>query len=349
MDPQAPWGASYNCRFTSSPPITLAANSPSTAATLALIADDMREVDKVIAARLQSSVPLVGSVAQYIISAGGKRLRPALLLLTCGALEYKGEQRFNLAAVVEFIHTATLLHDDVVDESTLRRGRPTANETFGNPASVLVGDFLHTRSFQMMVEAGSMRILQVLADATNVIAEGEVQQLMNTHDASLDEAGYLHVIRSKTAKLFEASARLAAILAGSTPDIEQACADYGQALGTAFQVIDDVLDYDGDAQEMGKNLGDDLREGKVTLPLIIAMQRGSQAQRELLRNVIETGSADELQPVIAIIRETGALTATRDAAAAQARLAMDAAAKLPANPYTKGLLQLAAQLLERRT
>ncbi|MDU7590024.1 MAG: polyprenyl synthetase family protein, partial [Acidovorax sp.] len=216
----------------------MAANSPSTAATLALIADDMREVDKVIAARLQSSVPLVGSVAQYIISAGGKRLRPALLLLTCGALEYKGEQRFNLAAVVEFIHTATLLHDDVVDESTLRRGRPTANETFGNPASVLVGDFLHTRSFQMMVEAGSMRILQVLADATNVIAEGEVQQLMNTHDASLDEAGYLHVIRSKTAKLFEASARLAAILAGSTPDIEQACADYGQALGTAFQVID---------------------------------------------------------------------------------------------------------------
>jgi octaprenyl-diphosphate synthase len=200
-----------------------------------------------------------------------------------------------------------------------------------------------------MVEAGSMRILQVLADATNVIAEGEVQQLMNTHDASLDEAGYLHVIRSKTAKLFEASARLAAILAGSTPGIEQACADYGQALGTAFQVIDDVLDYDGDAQEMGKNLGDDLREGKVTLPLIIAMQRGSQAQRELLRNVIETGSADELQPVIAIIRETGALTATRDAAATQARLAMDAAAQLPANPYTKGLLQLAAQLLERRT
>ena len=308
----------------------------------------MQEVDKVIAARLQSSVPLVGDVARYIISAGGKRLRPALLLLMCGALEYTGAQRFNLAAVVEFIHTATLLHDDVVDESTLRRGRPTANENFGNPASVLVGDFLYSRAFQMMVDTESMRVMQVLADATNVIAEGEVQQLMNTHDASLSEAGYLEVIRSKTAKLFEASARLAAILAGSTPETEQACADYGQALGTAFQVIDDVLDYDGDALEMGKNLGDDLREGKVTLPLIVAMQRGNEAQRELLRNVIETGTIDELQQVIAIIKETGSLTAARDAAATQARLAMDAAAKLPLNPYTKGLLQLAAQLLDRR-
>ncbi|MBS0292170.1 MAG: polyprenyl synthetase family protein [Proteobacteria bacterium] len=327
----------------------MAANSPSTAATLELIADDMQQVDKVIAVRLQSSVPLVGDVARYIITAGGKRLRPALLLLVSGALGYRGTQRFNLAAVVEFIHTATLLHDDVVDASTMRRGRPTANESFGNPASVLVGDFLYSRAFQMMVDTQSLRVMQVLADATNVIAEGEVQQLMNTHDASLDEAGYLNVIRSKTAKLFEASARLAAILAGSPPDIEQACADYGQALGTAFQVIDDVLDYDGEAQEMGKNLGDDLREGKVTLPLIIAMQRGSQAQRELLRNAIETGAVDELQPVIAIIRETGALTATRDAAAAQARIAMDAAAKFPANAYTKGLLQLAAQLLERRT
>ncbi len=327
----------------------MAANSPSTAATLALIADDMREVDQVIASRLQSSVPLVGDVARYIISAGGKRLRPALLLLTSGALGYQGAQRFNLAAVVEFIHTATLLHDDVVDESTLRRGRATANESFGNPASVLVGDFLYSRAFQMMVESDSPRVMQVLADATNVIAEGEVQQLMNTHDASLDETGYLNVIRSKTAKLFEASARLAAILAGSPPEIEQACADYGQALGTAFQVIDDVLDYDGDTQEMGKNLGDDLREGKVTLPIIVAMQRGTTEQRELLRKVIESGSTDELQRVVAIIRETGSLAATRDAAVTQARLAMDAAANLPRNSYTEGLLQLAAQLLERRT
>ncbi len=327
----------------------MAANSPSTAATLALIADDMREVDAVIASRLQSSVPLVGDVARYIISAGGKRLRPALLLLTSGALSYTGTQRFNLAAVVEFIHTATLLHDDVVDESTLRRGRATANESFGNAASVLVGDFLYSRAFQMMVDSNCPRVMQVLADATNVIAEGEVQQLMNTHDASLDETGYLNVIRSKTAKLFEASARLAAILADTAPEVEQACADYGQALGTAFQVIDDVLDYDGDTQEMGKNLGDDLREGKVTLPVIIAMQRGTPEERELLRNVIETGSTTELQRVAAIVSDTGALAATRAAAATQARLAMDAATKLPSNSYTEGLLQLAAQLLERRT
>lgn len=327
----------------------MAVSSSSTAATLALIADDMQEVDKVIAARLASSVPLVGQVASYIISAGGKRLRPALLLLTAGALGYGGTQRFNLAAVVEFIHTATLLHDDVVDESTLRRGRPTANENFGNPASVLVGDFLYSRAFQMMVDTGSMRVMQVLADATNVIAEGEVQQLINTHDATLTEAGYLHVIRSKTAKLFEASARLAAILAGSPPHLEQACAEYGQALGTAFQVIDDVLDYDGDAAEMGKNLGDDLREGKVTLPLIIAMQRGTPEQRALLQNVIQTGAADRLADVVTIIRQTGALQATRSAAAAQAQLALDAATQLPDNSYTKGLLQLAAQLLDRRT
>jgi octaprenyl-diphosphate synthase len=198
----------------------------------------MAEVDRVIAQRLDSGVPLVGTVSQYIISAGGKRIRPALLLLMAGALGYTDAQRHNLAAVVEFIHTATLLHDDVVDESTLRRGRPTANESFGNPASVLVGDFLYSRAFQMMVDSGEMRVMEVLAEATNVIAEGEVLQLMNMHDASLDEAGYLRVIRSKTAKLFEASTRLAAILAKSSPDVEAACADYGQALGTAFQVID---------------------------------------------------------------------------------------------------------------
>ncbi|WP_353366032.1 polyprenyl synthetase family protein [Acidovorax sp. FG27] len=326
----------------------MAATSSSTASSLALIAQDMLQVDEVIAQRLDSSVPLVGQVARYIISAGGKRLRPALLLLACGALGYQGAQRFNIAAVIEFIHTATLLHDDVVDESTLRRGRPTANESFGNPASVLVGDFLHSRAFQMMVDADDMRIMQILSEATNVIAEGEVQQLMNTHDASLSEAGYLQVIRSKTAKLFEASTRLAAVLAGSPAAVEDACADYGQALGTAFQVIDDVLDYDGDASEMGKNLGDDLREGKVTLPLIIAMQRGSDAQRQLIRDAIEAGATDELASVIAIVKETGALDATREAAAAQARLALDAAAQLPDNAHTAALRELASQLLERR-
>ncbi|MDA8456581.1 polyprenyl synthetase family protein [Acidovorax sp. GBBC 3334] len=308
----------------------------------------MHEVDKVIAHRLQSSVSLIGEIARYIISAGGKRLRPALLLLMSGALGHQGKQRFNLAAVVEFIHTATLLHDDVVDESTMRRGRPTANENFGNPASVLVGDFLHSRAFQMMVDADDMRVMQILSEATNIIAEGEVQQLMNTHDATLDEQGYLEVIRSKTAKLFEASARLAAVLAGASRDVEIACAEYGQALGTAFQVIDDVLDYDGNSAEMGKNLGDDLREGKVTLPLIIAMQRGDASQRQLIETAIQHGSIDELPTILSIVKQTGALEATRAAAAAQAQIAIQSLALLPSNKYTEGLLQLASQLLDRR-
>jgi octaprenyl-diphosphate synthase len=306
-------------------------------------------VDAVIAQRLDTGVPLVAEVCRYIISAGGKRLRPVLLLLTSGALGYTGDQRFNLAAVVEFIHTATLLHDDVVDDSTLRRGRATANQAFGNPASVLVGDFLYSRAFQMMLDAHDMRVMEILSDATNVIAEGEVLQLMNMHDAALDEAGYLRVIRSKTAKLFEASARLGAILAKSSPALEQACADYGQALGTAFQVIDDVLDYDGDAAEMGKNLGDDLREGKVTLPLIAAMQRGSAEQRQIIQTAIETGSVPNLDQIVGIVQSTGALTVAREAAAAQARLAMEAATLLPKNAYSEGLLQLAAQLLGRRS
>ncbi|MEP6557689.1 MAG: polyprenyl synthetase family protein [Burkholderiales bacterium] len=327
----------------------MAVNSSTTAAALALIAADMRQVDRVIAQRLESGVPLVAEVSHYIIAAGGKRLRPSLLLLVAGALGYRDPQRFKLAAVVEFIHTATLLHDDVVDASTLRRGRPTANETFGNPASVLVGDFLYSRAFQMMVEAGEMRIMQILADATNVIAEGEVLQLMNMHDAALTEADYLRVIRSKTAKLFEASARLAAVLAGVDPATEARCAEYGQALGTAFQVIDDALDYDGDIAEMGKNLGDDLREGKATLPLIVAMQRGDAAQREMVRAAIESGSTEQLPRIIEIVRATGALDATRQAAAAEAQRALDAADGLPAGTYTDGLLQLAAQLLERRS
>jgi octaprenyl-diphosphate synthase len=314
---------------------------------LSVIRDDMREVDRVISQRLQSGVPLVGTVSHYIIAAGGKRLRPALLLLACGALNYQGAQRFNLAAVVEFIHTATLLHDDVVDDSAMRRGNATANETFGNPASVLVGDFLYSRAFQMMVEAQNMRIMEVLADATNVIAEGEVMQLMNMHNAALDEAGYLQVIRSKTAKLFEASARVGAILAGGSPAMEEACAEYGQALGTAFQVIDDVLDYAGEAAVMGKNLGDDLREGKTTLPLISAMQRGDAQQRKLIQEAIETGAVSMLDQVVAIVKQTGALEVAREAAAQEAQRAVAAARRLPAGPHTECLLQLAAQLLER--
>ena len=316
---------------------------------LSLIANDMREVDSVIAYRLHTSVPLISQISQYIIAAGGKRLRPALLLMICKALGYEESQRFNLAAVVELIHTATLLHDDVVDESTMRRGRATANEAFGNPASVLVGDFLHTRSFQMMVAAGSTRVLQILSDATNIIAEGEVQQLMNMHDASLDEDGYLHVIRSKTAKLFEASAQLGAVLAGSSPAVEEACATYGQALGTAFQIIDDVLDYTGDTAEMGKNLGDDLREGKCTLPLIAAMQRATPEQAAIVREAIEQGSTEQLATVIAIVQATGALDVARAAAHAEAQRAIDALDQLPDNPHTANLLQLAAQLLDRRT
>ena len=307
----------------------------------------MRQVDVVITERLASGVPLVSSVSQYIITAGGKRLRPSLLLLCCGALQYQGAQRFNMAAVVEFIHTATLLHDDVVDDSALRRGRPTANAAFGNPASVLVGDFLYSRAFQMMVDAQSMRIMQVLADATNVIAEGEVMQLMNMHNPELGEAGYLQVIRSKTAKLFEASARVGAILAQSTPEQEAACAEYGQALGTAFQVIDDVLDYAGDAAVIGKSLGDDLREGKATLPLIAAMQRGTAEQRNTIRKAIEDGDLTMLDAIVSIIRSTGALDVARSAAHQEAQRAINAARLLPAGPHTDCLLQLAAQLLER--
>ena len=232
--------------------------------------------------------------------------------------------------------------------STLRRGRATANESFGNPASVLVGDFLYSRAFQMMVDAGDMRVMQTLAEATNVIAEGEVLQLMNMHDASLSEEGYLLVIRSKTAKLFEASARLAALLAQSTAAVEQSCAAYGQALGTAFQVIDDVLDYDGDVLEMGKNLGDDLREGKATLPLIIAMQRSTESERKTIREAIETGGTANMAQIIDIVQKTGALTATRAAAAAEAQRALNALQTLPQNRYSDALRQLASQLLDRR-
>lgn len=316
---------------------------------LQIIADDMKLVDQVISSRLSTGVPLVGQVCEYIISAGGKRLRPALTLLTSGAIGFHGPQQHTLAAVVEFIHTATLLHDDVVDESELRRGRATANELFGNAASVLVGDFLYSRAFQMMVEVGNMRIMEVVAEATNVIAEGEVLQLMNMHDATLTREGYLRVIRSKTAKLFEASARLAPIMAGSSADMEDACAEYGQALGTAFQVIDDVLDYDGDSAIMGKNLGDDLREGKVTLPLIHALQETSGSDRQLLVDAIEHASPEKLPDVLHLIHITGGVAAARAAADAEAEQAVQAAHRLPPSPHRDALIQLAASLQSRRS
>lgn len=314
---------------------------------LALVAADMTALDGVIAQHLHSQVPLVGQVTQYIIGAGGKRLRPALLLLMAGALEVQGPQRLTLAAVVEFIHTATLLHDDVVDESTLRRGRATANQAFGNPASVLVGDFLYSRAFQMMVDVNDMRVMQVLADATNVIAEGEVLQLVQIRNTSMTEDDYLQVIRSKTAKLFEASARLPALLAHASEDLESACALFGQALGTAFQVVDDALDYSGDAAAMGKNLGDDLREGKVTLPLICTLQRVADDERELLENAIREGDVSQLPRLLALIRDSGGLSAALALAHAEARVAQDALRALPHNRYTDAMHTLTEELLQR--
>jgi octaprenyl-diphosphate synthase len=314
---------------------------------LALVADDMRQVDAVIRRRLTSSVALIDQIANYIISAGGKRIRPMLVLLFSGALGFSGRERFELAATVEFIHTATLLHDDVVDESALRRGRRTANALFGNAASVLVGDFVYSRAFQMMVSVDRMRVLEVLSDATNVIAEGEVLQLMNMHDPDVAVDDYLRVIRFKTAKLFEASARLGAVLAEADSAIEEASAAYGRSLGTAFQLVDDLLDYEGATEQLGKNVGDDLREGKPTLPLLIAMERGSAAQRALVRNAIEHGEVARLAEVVEIVRETGALTATREAARAEADKACQALELLPPTRHRAALLDLSVRSVER--
>lgn len=319
------------------------------AEVLDLLAAEMAQVDAVIAQRLSSDVALITQIGQYIVHAGGKRMRPKLVLLFANALGFDKHERFELAAVVEFIHTATLLHDDVVDESSLRRGKPTANALFGNAASVLVGDFLYSRAFQMMVSVDRMRVLEVLAEATNVIAEGEVLQLMNMHDPDITVDAYLRVIRFKTAKLFEASARLGAVLAGASAEIEDACAAYGRALGTAFQLIDDVLDYEGDTQELGKNIGDDLREGKTTLPLLIAMERGTPDQRALLRHAIEHGEQERLQDIVQIVRDTGALESTREAARNEARHAADCLKLLPQNKWTKSLLEFSFQSVERHS
>ncbi|RZS77026.1 octaprenyl diphosphate synthase [Pigmentiphaga kullae] len=310
------------------------------------IADDMQRVDAVIRARLDSDVPLIRTIADYIIGAGGKRMRPALLLMVARALGYEGQQHHLLAAVVEFIHTATLLHDDVVDESALRRGRATANAVFGNAASVLVGDFLHSRSFQMMVETGSVRVMQILADATNVIAEGEVLQLLNVHDPLVTEERYLQVVRYKTARLFEASAQLAAVLAGATPEQEAAAAEYGRRAGTAFQLIDDVLDYSGEAEALGKNLGDDLREGKPTLPLIRLLDVGTPAQQTLVRTAIENGEGDFVA-VAAAIRESDALDYTRARARIEADAAVAAISTYPVSAFRDSLLEFCAFAINR--
>ncbi|MCW5601986.1 octaprenyl diphosphate synthase [Nitrosomonas sp.] len=304
------------------------------------IAEDMSAVDAVIRQKLHSQVALINQVSEYIIHNGGKRLRPALVILSAGLFGYSGQHHHQLAAVVEFIHTATLLHDDVVDESKLRRNKATANALFGNAASVLVGDFLYSRAFQMMVEVDSMRVMQVLADATNIIAEGEVLQLLNCRDPNVEEENYLRVIRFKTAKLFEAAARLGAILGNATPEEEEALAIYGMHLGTAFQLIDDLLDYSGDYQDTGKNLGDDLAEGKPTLPLIYAMRAGTDKQANIIRSAIETGGESGFQSVLQIIQDTGALAYAKQRAQKEADIASKAIAKLINSNHKECLLEL---------
>lgn len=300
----------------------------------------MKAVDEVIRARLSSEVVLIRQVAEYIIGAGGKRLRPALVLFAAGATGYRGTHHLELAAVVEFIHTATLLHDDVVDESDLRRGNSTANAMFGNAAAVLVGDFLYSRAFQMMVTVDNMRVMSVLSDATNTIAEGEVLQLMNCHNADVDVEAYLRVIRYKTAKLFEAAAQLGAVLGRADPAVEHDLARFGMHLGTAFQLIDDVLDYSGDERTTGKHLGDDLSEGKPTLPLIHVMQHGNSQQSAVVRKAIEEGGREDFPAVIDAIRATDALAEARRRAQVESSLAMDALSRLPSSTYKDSLVQL---------
>jgi octaprenyl-diphosphate synthase len=312
------------------------------------IEDDLAAVDAVIHKRLDSDVVLIRTIAHYIVAGGGKRLRPALVLLAANAFDCRGPAKHELAAIIEFIHTATLLHDDVVDESSLRRGRKTANAEFGNAASVLVGDFLYSRAFQMIVEVGSLRIMEVLANATNVIAEGEVLQLLNVHDPDTDEQQYLRVIRYKTAKLFEAATQAGAILGGAEPTVERALAEYGMHLGTAFQLIDDVLDYSGDLAETGKNLGDDLAEGKPTLPLIYAMRAGNEDERRVIRHAIEHGGKADLEGVVAAIRRVKALDYARDRAREEAAEATARLALLPDSPCRDSLLQLSLFSVERK-
>jgi octaprenyl-diphosphate synthase len=306
-----------------------------------LAAGDMQRVDALIRSRLASDVVLINQIAEHIIAGGGKRLRPMLHVLAAGAAGYAGDKHVKLAAIVEFIHTSTLLHDDVVDDSDLRRGRKTANALWGNAASVLVGDFLYSRSFQLMVELDDMRIMRILADTTNTIAEGEVLQLLNIGNADVDEAAYLAVIERKTAVLFAAATELGGLLGGLPDDQVAALRTYGMELGYAFQIADDLLDYVSDADTLGKNIGDDLAEGKPTLPLIYALQRADEEQRRSLRHAIEHGGLDSLDRIIASIRDSGALERTRERAEQHARAARAALDSLPASAHRDALLALA--------
>ena len=317
-------------------------------AVRSLVGDDWNGVNREIHSQLSSDVALVNSVAHYIINSGGKRLRPLLVLLAARACGYSGSQHVLCAAIIEFIHTATLLHDDVVDKSDLRRGQETANSVFGNQASVLVGDFLYSRAFQMMVQVGQMRIMDVMADATNTIAEGEVLQLMNCRDPETTEARYLQVIYRKTGKLFEAGMQIGAILADQTRAVEDALLEYGKHVGLAFQLVDDALDYQADRDELGKNIGADLAEGKPTLPLIYALQRGSAREQLAIRRAIEHGALEDMDCILNAIQTTGALAYTFTRARESSRLAKAALARMPGSAYADALAQLADFAVDRR-
>lgn len=322
--------------------------TPSIQSILAPVADDMAQLDQVIATQLASEVKLIQEISQYIIQAGGKRLRPALLLLFAKALGYQGTHHHLLAAVVECIHTATLLHDDVVDESILRRGRQTANAIFGNAASVLVGDFLYSRAFQMMLLTGQLRVMSIFAETTNTIAEGEVLQLLNMHNAQVSQADYFQVIRFKTAKLFEGAAQLGAVLAEANSEIEQAAAQYGQHLGIAFQLIDDLLDYAAETAQMGKQAGDDLREGKPTLPLIFLLEQGTVEQQALIRQALEQGETADFEHIRAVVQSSGALAYTQACAQREVDHAIAAISGLPPSPFQRSLIELCAFAVQRR-
>ncbi|CUA86696.1 octaprenyl diphosphate synthase [Pseudidiomarina woesei] len=314
----------------------------------ALMAADMNGVNQLIGAELRSDVALINQLGLYIVNSGGKRLRPLLAVTAARAVGYEGAGHLTLATIIEFIHTATLLHDDVVDASELRRGKETANAVFGNEASVLVGDFLYTRAFQLMVTLDSMKVMKILADATNIISEGEVLQLMNCNDPDTTEASYFEVIYGKTGKLFEAATQLGAVLAGQPQAVEDALAAYGRHLGTAFQLVDDLLDYTADSDVMGKQAGDDLAEGKPTLPLLYAMWNGNEAEQTMIRGAIENGNGrDQLQPILAAMQRTGALDYTRDRALAEAKLAQQQLEQLPASAHRDALHALADIAVDR--
>ncbi len=316
---------------------------------LALADDDRQAVDRLIARSLESDVSLVSQVSEYIVMSGGKRLRPLVVLLAARALGYEGEQHVRAAAIIEFIHTATLLHDDVVDSSDRRRGKDSANTVFGNQASVLVGDFLYSRSFQMMVDIGDMRVMRILADATNTIAAGEVMQLMNVHNPDTSEEEYRQVIYRKTARLFEAGAQIAAVLAGHDGTVEAAMVEYGQNLGTAFQLVDDALDFNASPEELGKNLGDDLAEGKATLPLIHAMRKGSEKERALIRKSILEGGLQQLDVIQEIIASTGALSYTEERAHEAADIAINSLSDIPDSEFKQALISIAEFAVKRRS